>query len=253
MKRKAFFIILILLAGFFLFLWFGVPINTSKSIGTILSPIWSTTNSIRNTSSQIKGFFVRNEKFVDENRELNERIKNLESIIFIENEHLSENKQLKAIVGRQVEGKKMLLATILVRPAQTPYDVLIIDVGEKNEVLIDQKVFIDGNIILGEIIEVGKRISKVRLYSSWGTEIPIIIGERDIAAIARGRGGANFILELPRDATVEVGDSVLVPGINLSILGVVGVIEKDPEQAKQKIYFRSPINVNSRRWVEIEV
>ncbi len=165
---------------------------------------------------------------------------------------VKENIELKALLGRSVENK-MILGYILKKPPFTAYDSFILDIGSKDGVENGDKVYSTGNILIGEIAENNFNTSKVKLYSSYGEKYDIFITEKNIQAIAIGRGGGSFEAVVPRDLNIVEGDIVSIPDISNSVFGTVGRVIADPARAFATIIFSQPINIYEQKWVLVSL
>jgi cell shape-determining protein MreC len=164
---------------------------------------------------------------------------------------LEENRALKALLGRDDTAPNTLLAVVLVRPNQTPYDTFILDVGSDENIREGLKVTVAGDVVIGEVEKVFAHTSRAKLYSSPGLETPVLLGADNIAAVAVGHGGGNFTIELPQGILVEEGDIVSLPSITTQVIGVVEVIEAHGGSSFQKIFLRSPISMQQLKWVQV--
>ena len=165
----------------------------------------------------------------------------------------SENEKLKAMLGRSRKDD-LLLVVILARPDRSPYDTLVVDVGEDSGVTPGMKVLTDGDLVLGEITQVYAKTSRVQLYSSSGTEFPVLIGSSTpIEAVAHGVGGGNFRVSLPRGTPVHEGDLVSFPALGSDFAGVVDHILAPESVTFATVYFKLPINWNNLRYVYISI
>ena len=161
-----------------------------------------------------------------------------------------ENIALKGRLGRYEKEPERTLAVVLAKPDMTPYDTLIIDVGKDDNVSVGDTILFE-NVILGEVSEAYQTTSKVWLYSSHGEYVDVFIGDNAITAEAKGLGGGNFEIELPRNVDVFVGDSIYIPKFHPQILGIVEHINSDPNDAFERILFRSPVSLFSLRFVDV--
>lgn len=212
---------------------------------------WPASNMVKNNLSDSSYIFKTRSALNEENRNLKDQLSLLTakqadySLLF------DENIKLKEIFNRKEE-RSLTLATILAKPSQSLYDTLIVDVGSIQGIKIGQKVFVQGNVLIGQIFEVYDRTSKVKLYSSPGEKTDALVTGKDIYVQAIGRGGQNFEITLPQDFVINIGDQVLFPNIGLQVLGVVEEVISDPRDPLKKILLRSPINMNELKFVEIE-
>lgn len=169
----------------------------------------------------------------------------------LENDRLvKENAELKLLLGRK-EKEKLLLANVMAKPDQSPYDTIILDVGNNYDVEVGDKVLVSGSTIIGEIKEVGAKASKAVLLTSYGEESGGTVFGKNISLKLVGRGGGNFIAELPRGVSIERGEQIISDGIFPHTLGIVDSIFSDARSPFQGILVKSPVNVQTLRFVEI--
>jgi cell shape-determining protein MreC len=161
-----------------------------------------------------------------------------------------ENAQLKALFDR-ASSTPRLLAAVLERPPQAPYDSLVIDAGARDGVEIEDLVYAD-QIRVGTVSDVLGQTAKVTLFSSPGQTYNVLIGPGNAPAIATGRGGGQYEADLPRDVHIVVGDVVTAPSVHGGLFGVVTAVISNPSQAFEKILFAVPVNVYELKWVTIE-
>ena len=161
-----------------------------------------------------------------------------------------ENNELKDILGRS-GSENVVLGYILKKPPFTAYDSFILDVGTDQNVALGDKVYALGNILIGEIAEVSKSTSKVKLYSSYGEKYEVLISDKNIQAAATGRGGGSFEIVIPRDIKVAEGDTVTIPAISNAVFGNVRQIIADPARAFSTVLFSQPVNIYEQKWVVI--
>lgn len=152
------------------------------------------------------------------------------------------------LVGRK-QKTNIVVASVLTRPPQTPYDVIIIDAGSNESVTIGSEVSLPEGPILGIISEVFPKNAKVKLYSASGQETNAVLERNNIPVILVGTGGGNFRLSLPRDIAVEKGDRILSSDITARHLATVGEISVEPTDSFQEVLAQSPTNIFTLRFV----
>lgn len=248
-RRKKIFLflgVLVILYGLFL-----SPASKflSGAVHTAAAPLWKSGQWVGNTASPFLGYFSSRRELYVENKDLKQQVDVLNAKLADRSLVREENSELKKMLGRD-DQEKRVLGVVLVKPNQTPYDTLILDVGENHGIALGDKVFLE-SVLLGEVSDVYPASSKVKLYSTPDQKETVSVGADAISAEATGLGGGNFEVLLPRDSNVHVGDSVYVPGIRPGLLGVVGRIETNSIDAFDKVYFRSEINPFSLRFVEV--
>ncbi len=162
-----------------------------------------------------------------------------------------ENESLKNSLSRSAAGDDVL-GIVLSRPPVSAYDTLVIDIGSSDGVAKGDKVYADGDALIGDISEVYANQSKVSLFSTPGRTISVNIGEADTTAEAKGRGLGNFLLHVPVEIGIKEGDIISLSQIRPHTFGVVEKIIVDSSDSLQTILFKSPININSLRFVEVD-
>lgn len=163
----------------------------------------------------------------------------------------SENERLRSILGRQ-EVRNLIVAGVLAKPPVTPYDVFILDAGSRVGVRSGAQVFVHGNVAVGKVASVTSDTSKIKLYSSPGETTQVLIGKENVSGEVHGIGGGSFRTKLPQGVKVMLDAKVFVPGLQGGVLGVVKHIQKKEEDTFQTIFIKSPVNVWTYRYLEIE-
>ena len=185
----------------------------------------------------------------------------------------TENDYLRSLLGKTPVNSDMILSSVIERPPRTPFDSLILDIGDDQDIAEGDMVFSDGMYAIGIISSVSKHTSTVTLFSSSGQKIDALInspieGSKDIAnstttknikdkdylnsVTVEGRGGGNFYMKLPKNIKVKIGDPIVWPSSETIVLGSIEVIDSSEGDAYSQVYFKSPINMNSLRYVQIK-
>lgn len=185
-----------------------------------------------------------------ENKELRKRIVELEASQLELPLLKSQNTNLKFLLGRSGDVKaKRILASVLEAPSKTPFDILLLDVGTNDGIVVDDKIFV-GPLAIGKIVEVSTLYSKAMLFSAPQNKFEGRLNEIQIEV--EGQGGGQFESLVPIGMKVEVGDSLVLPALSPKVFGVVTVIEKLETEGFKKILFSLPVNPNQITEVTIE-
>ena len=244
-QKKILAIIIIIIASFFF-----LRTNFVKEIiFSISTPVWKVREIFINTN--IFQYFKAKQSLINEQIKLQQELSQKSNLIILNDILQNENETLKSLLGRRSGEFNLILGTILVKPPQTPYDLIIVDVGKKHGIKLGNKVVANGNVYIGEVSEIYADSSKITLYSNPGNKIGVILGESMISAEAIGLGGNNFNILLPREIVIKEGDIILVPGLENNILGIVEKINFKETDSFQTIFFKSPINISELIYVEI--
>jgi len=229
---------------------FFFPHTVSLFLHTIARPLWSAQQATVALIEGVPHFLQSKQKLITENSTLQSQIKVMQLQLHSRNVLYEENKTLKELLGRGT-AEDTLLAGILSRPHSSLYDTFVIDIGRSEGVKKGARVVVSGDIVIGVVEKVFKNTSLVTLFSTPGVETEIVIGLQQIVATAIGRGGGNFIAQLPRDAGIEEGDSIVIPGVGIKLFGIVETIEVDITQPFQTILFKNPVNMAEIKWVQV--
>jgi cell shape-determining protein MreC len=253
-KEKKFFKIAVGIVLFFILIYFRVSIFNGFSYVShgIFRPIFILGNSLGEKLGNLGAYFLSKKSLLKENENLQSQILESQADRANYSSILAENLELKEILGRQSEKTATILAAILAKPNQNPYDTLLIDVGAVQAIEKGKLVLAFGSVPIGRVAEVYGNSSKIILFSSAGEKNQTIISGRDIFMELVGRGGGNFEIILPRDLTLQKGDQVILPGLNPSTVAVVETIISDPRNSFTKVLLSSPVNIQELKFVEVE-
>src|SRR3989344_6114197 len=262
LKRKKFSYIVFFVISLVILFYFRMNIfyGLSYVSTAIFRPVFILGNNIGGKLANISSFFISKNSLISENKNLKSQLSEDKAQLSNYNFILSENTKLKEILGRKIQKANMVLATILAKPNQSPYDTLIIDAGTKQGLQTGNMVFALGhsstdealgNIPIGPVAEIYADSSKIILFSNAGEKTQAMIGSVSIKII--GRGGGNFEMILPRDIVLQKGDPAVLPGITPYVLGIIEIIISDPRDSFQKALLVSPVNIRELKFVEVEI
>lgn len=247
LKKAVFAVIFLLLIG----ILNKYQINLLSGVAhTITSPIFKTQKSLVTKFNNFSSLLRSKSSLIEENDRLKQNLEDIEYISIINNKLLEENNSFKKLLGRIPE-EDIVLATILSKPNSSPYDTLIVDIGIKDSIKKGDLVLALGDFIIGKVSKVYSNTAQVTLFSSPGEKITVHIGDKNILAFAEGKGGGNFSTRLPRGTEISEKDIIVLPNINLQVLGSVEKIVSSPENPFITILFKNLVNVNELKWVEI--
>lgn len=195
------------------------------------------------------------QKLLNENSDLKERNIELEGKFVLYELLKKENEELKNFLSQNQE-KKFVFAAIISRPPQSPYDTFLVDAGSENGLRSGMMVKVHDNILIGYVVDVFAKTSKIKLVSYPGEELSVIIqpigGGQSIPVAAAGMGGGNMEIKLPNSIQVNSGDQVITEGTFPLLLGFVEKVEVNLSDPFQKIMFRTPVNFQELKSVMIE-
>lgn len=190
---------------------------------------------------------------IDELEEQNERLQQKGIAVEVVRK---QNSSLKELLGRDDEDPDStgdrVAARVQSRPPVSPYDSLIVDLGEEDGIERGMKVLASQAAEIGEVQEVFDTSSRVQLYSSAGTRTTIEINDAGALYVAEGRGGGEIEARIPRHVDVEEGDLLTAPAFDSRVIAKIediSVSETDPFISARG---QTPVNVFELTWVLIE-
>ena len=155
-------------------------------------------NFIKNTYAEIIDYSTYFKKFKDNEIELNElKSKNISSEIT-----QYENKELKELINDYVSSSDKILAKIIVDHDSPFLKSIIINKGSKDNLKIGTNIY-DQSYLVGRVIEVNYKTSRVLLLSDLNSNVPVTIAPQNIQAIISGNGDDGAEIKYVRDGISE--------------------------------------------------
>ena len=121
-----------------------------------------------------------------------------------------ENKELKELINDYVSSSNKILAKIIVDHDSPFLKSIIINKGSKDNIIIGTNIY-DQAYLVGRVIEVNYKTSRVLLLSDLNSNIPVTIAPQNIQAIVTGAGdNYGLIKYIKSGQTAELsGDSIV--------------------------------------------
>jgi rod shape-determining protein MreC len=140
-------------------------------------------NLVKNTFFNIKEYSTFFNNYKEDKKELEKLKSNYVSSEIIQ----FENKELKELINDYVLSSDKVLAKIIV-DHQSPFlKSIIINKGSKDNIKIGTNIF-DQSYLVGRVIEVNYKTSRVLLLSDLNSNVPVSIVPQNIQAIITGTG-----------------------------------------------------------------
>ncbi len=214
---------------------------------------WWGDRNIAELEEQSGGWFSTKKKLIETNQELVEKVNKLEieRVKWLDN--LVELKELRRVFEREEEEfLPKAVGRVLAGPTFMGFDILMIDVKQEDKTSIQEGdlVKIDGTLILGQIIKQSGENLMVKLYSSVGVEVPVIVGWESFPLVLNGQGSGSWIGTIPLDSPIEIGDPVWLAG-SRDLIGVVTATEEETSSSLLNVYVGLPLSLDKITWVEI--
>jgi rod shape-determining protein MreC len=237
---------------FFILVAVGILSWTGKLFNFAGRPIWEA-ERIVNKGLNNSNYLLRSKQSLsNENKKLIEENSNLK-ISMLDYEILkNENNELKEILGRISTLNNYILGNILTKPNHSPYDTIIIDIGESSGIKEGDLIYAEGIIPVGIVSKVYGKTSLVSLYTNPGVKTEGFINDSNASVGLIGRGGGNFEMIIPLELIVDKGTLIYLPGSSVEIIAIVDDVISTPSDPFKKVLLSSPVNVQNLKWVQVK-
>lgn len=160
-----------------------------------------------------------------------------------------ENAELRGLLGDS--NSRRILAGVIGRPNKLPYDVLVLDKGQDDGIVEGAPVFIGNNAVIGIVDKVFNRSSIVELITTPGFVASVYIFGPNIYTNAVGIGGGQLRVGVPQGIKIEVGNVVVLPGVDSGVYGAIGAVDSVPTEPEQYGYVSPNVPLSGLRLVSV--
>ncbi len=183
----------------------------------------------------------------------NEQLRNENAALANENQALlAKELTLSALLNSPVSERRntsKILAGVVARPPESPYDTLVLAAGTNAGVTLGQEAFGAGGVPIGMVSSVLADYSRVTLFSAPNTIMYGWVGRENLPLTIRGAGAGAMSASLARSANIAVGDTVFAPGPGALPIGSVTRIDNDPTAPGVVLRITPALNLFSITWV----
>ena len=155
-------------------------------------------NFIKNTFIEVKDYTTFFNNYKKDKEELNKLKSNYVSSEITQ----YENKELKELINDYVSSSNKILAKIIVDHNSPFLKSIIINKGSKDNIKIGTNIY-DQSYLVGKVIEVNYKTSRVLLLSDLNSNVPVTIAPQNIQAIITGTGGNYGQIKYIKDGFLE--------------------------------------------------
>ena len=165
-------------------------------------------NYIKKTYINVQDHFTYYDEYLKLKKENIELKSTIENTSFI----TSENQRLKKIIDDYIIVSDEIIAKVLI-DKQSPFlRSMIINKGSKNNIKLGMAV-LDGEFLVGKVVEVNFTTSRVLLLSDLNSKIPVTIEPEGYQSILSGTGKNNGIIQYSKEEIfLKEGSSVFTSG-----------------------------------------
>jgi cell shape-determining protein MreC len=214
----------------------------------VFSPIFRTSDAISSTSHTFLNSFGDAERLTEQNAKLTTENAALAS----ENQTLMQKTtNLSALLGASATQQEpsSILAGVIARPPMSPYDTLVLSVGNKEGVTLGMEAFGETGVPVGVVSSVLDDFSQLTLFSTPGIVTNGWVGHTSIPVSLVGAGAGAIQSFVARAANIAVGDTVYVPGPGMLPIGSIVRIDSDPLSPGVTLRIRPAVNPFSISWI----
>ena len=152
-----------------------------------------------------------------------------------------ENKRLKKVVDNYLIKTDTIIAKVLSDIGSPFLRSIIINRGSKHKINLGMAV-LDGEYLVGKVVEVNYLSSRVLLLSDLNSKIPVIIEPNEVFSILSGTGEENGIIQYSKKyGDIKTNSIVYTSGVgNLFKAGIpIGKISNNELSDEKKVEFFS--------------
>ncbi len=230
-------------------LYFVLPKLVASVIAVAMYPIESLRVWVVESNDSLPRYLRERHALVTELDNLKQSVATMEG-----NEHTiaklqAENEEFRRMLGAVPDER--ILARVVGRPADLPYDVLMLDRGQVDGVVEGAPVFVGSDQVIGYVARVYEHTTLVTLVTTAGFEsIAYIIGP-NIYTYAEGIGGGMMRVRVPQGIPLRSGDTVILPAIDSGVYGAISEVVSSPTEPEQSGYVPLPVSLQSMQYVSI--
>ena len=159
---------------------------------------------IQNFSNKVKDHYSVYNKYLLVKEKLNLLQSKKYETQFLE----EENKRLKKIIDEYIYNSKEMVAKVLIDKNSPFLKSIIVNKGSKDNVKLGMAV-LDGNYLVGKIVEVNYSTARALLVSDLNSKIPVGIEPGNIQSILSGTGKQNGRIEYLKSEVFIENESIV--------------------------------------------
>ena len=190
---------------------------------------------------QIKNLKAENERLKLQNQELSAKVAELSGL-------KSENETLRNALQVGLE-KDFRLVLADVTGKEVDSDVILINKGSKDGMSPGMPVVGEQRVLVGKILEVSDRFSKVLLITDKDSSFDAKISDTEINGLAKGAGNFKLIFDLiPRESELKEADRVVTSALGGVfpegiLVGKISKVEKNDIESFQKAQIQPSFDI----------
>lgn len=234
----------------------ALMIQARNMLETAVSGLYYFANTPRSVLDGVSGNFIDNNKLQLENNLLKEQLREKSADLLLLDQLKVENQRLRLLLSsplRQDEYKK--IAEVLAAEMDAYRQQVVINQGRLDGAFVGQPI-IDERGVVGQVISVGEKSSRVLLLTDVTHAIPVQVLRNDVRGIVNGTGSNNELVvdNLPRSIDVVKGDVLVTSGLGGRFpegypVAIVETVENDTKSQFARIVARPLASFDRLRYL----
>jgi cell shape-determining protein MreC len=238
------------ISGLVILTGLSLPWLVTTVSAVVMYPFHATTTWLKTSEGVFPTYWRSRDELANEVEDLRSRLATGSGTQQSINRLVEENMQLRAML-KAGSGDDRMVARVLSRPDRLPYDLLQLDKGTRDGVVVGAPVYSGLDSVIGVVVSATERYSFVDLFTSPGFISTAYIFGPDVFAQLEGMGGGVARVKLPQGVAIRLGQMVILPGISTGIYGEIVSIENEPTQPEQYGYIAPLVSMNSLLYVAV--
>ncbi|QIM62810.1 rod shape-determining protein MreC [Pasteurellaceae bacterium Orientalotternb1] len=190
-------------------------VQVRNLLETAVGGLYYFANTPRVVLDGVSNNFIDSQRLKMENQVLREQVREKNADLLLLDQLKVENQRLRLLLSsplRQDEYKKV--AEVLTAEMDAYRQQVIINQGKSDGAFVGQPI-IDERGVVGQVISVGEKSSRVLLLTDVTHAIPVQVLRNDVRGIASGTGHSEELIldHLPRTVDIAKGDVLVTSGL----------------------------------------
>ena len=230
-------------------LFFVVPKLVSSVVSIVLYPFEATRVWVLESSSSFPQYWRDRHALVLELEEAKQQAAISQGAENTVAKLQAENEEFRKLC--QAVPEERVIARVVGRPPELPYDVMMIDRGTDFGVVENAAVYAGVDQVIGYVSRVYAHSALVTLVTTASFQsVAYIIGP-NIYTYAEGMGGGMLRVAVPQGLSLHKGDTVMLPALDSGVYGTIQEIVTSPTKPEQYGYVPLPDSLQSLQYVSV--
>lgn len=220
-----------------------------KAVSFVTAPVYGIRHWLAESSATVPLYFRSRNELLAQIGTLEERLVAQGGNEAILAQRTAENEELRGLLS--IHDEVRVGASVIARPPYLPYDALLIDRGSDDGILEQAIVYYAHDRAIGIVSRVFAQSALVSLFSTPGMESTVYVVGPDVFTTAYGEGSGVTRVTIPQGIPLAEGDVVILPSLEVGVLGAVSAIESVSTQPEQNGFVTFEVPLQSIRTVSV--